>query len=147
MIKDFHLHPIGYIQKNSEKTWLKINKEYEKGLLRLEDFSHVVVLWWIEGKDNEKDRAILQVHPKVDGTRENKPLVGVFACRSPVRPNPIGLTISKIISRVDNILYIDRTDAFDNTPILDIKPYTKVFDQKNVTRDPHWLTTIMSGYF
>lgn len=123
MQKEFHLNSIGFIRKNEEKIWLEIEEKFEKGLLRLEDFSHVIVLWWIEGRDTEEDRAILQVYPKVDGTREKVPLVGVFACRSPGRPNPIGLTISKIISKKDNRLYIDRTDAFDNTPILDLKPY------------------------
>ncbi|HUU79278.1 MAG TPA: tRNA (N6-threonylcarbamoyladenosine(37)-N6)-methyltransferase TrmO [candidate division Zixibacteria bacterium] len=123
MLKEFLLNSIGFIRKNEGKIWLEIEEKFEKGLLRLDDFSHVIVLWWIEGRDNKEDRAMLQVYPKVDGTRENVPLVGVFACRSPGRPNPIGLTISKIISRKDNRLYIDRTDAFDNTPILDLKPY------------------------
>lgn len=123
MAKKFEVKPIGYVRKEEEKTWLEINNEFGTGLDKLEEFSHVIVLWWIEGRDTEADRNTLRVHPKVSGSREESPETGVFASRSPGRPNPIGLTISKILSRKDNILFIDRTDAFDDTPILDLKPY------------------------
>ncbi|MHA1171540.1 MAG: TrmO family methyltransferase domain-containing protein, partial [Candidatus Heimdallarchaeota archaeon] len=51
------------------------------------------------------------------------PISGIFATRAPVRPNPIGLTTVKLLKIEGNKIYIDRTDAFDNTPIIDIKPY------------------------
>ncbi len=123
MKNEFKVNPIGYIRKSETKTWIEITKEYQPGLLNLSKFSHLITIWWIEGKDTKEDRARLQVHPCVDGNRENSPLTGVFACRAPMRPNPIGLTIVKILAVEENKVYIDRSDAFHNTPVIDLKPY------------------------
>ncbi len=123
MKQEFKMNPIGFIRKNETKTWIEITEKFQPGLLNLDKFSHLITIWWIEGRDTKEDRARLQVHPCVDGKREKSPLTGVFACRAPLRPNPIGLTIVKIIKVVDNKIYIDRSDAFNDTPIIDLKPY------------------------
>jgi tRNA-Thr(GGU) m(6)t(6)A37 methyltransferase TsaA len=123
-VKDcYEIVPVGYFRKDEKNTWIEILDEYKSGMLLMEEFSHLITLWWITGRDNKDDRSILQVNPKVlDGNQET-PLSGVFVTRSPVRPNPVGLTIVKIIKIKDNRIFIDRTDAFDKTPIIDIKPY------------------------
>ena len=123
MDENFELVAIGIVRKEEEKTWIEIFNEYEKAILKLDEFSHIITLWWITGRDTEEDRKNLQAHPKVSGKVKDAPLCGVFATRSPARPNPIGLTTMKILSINKNRIYIDRTDAFDNTPIIDIKPY------------------------
>jgi len=69
-------------------------------------------------KLSEKDRKTLKVHPQGD---RNKPLRGVFSLRSPMRPNPIGLTRVRITRREGNILFVKGLDALDGSPIIDIK--------------------------
>jgi len=119
MNTSFHIFPVGTIKKG-EETLIEIYPEYKDALLRLDRFSHIIVLYWFHENDEPEKRKILQVHPK---RHKGAPLSGVFATCSPVRPNLIGLTICKIISIDDNIIKVDNIDAFDNSPVIDIKPY------------------------
>lgn len=127
MKDSFEIKPIGFVKKKDNKVWLEIKEDYKEGLLCLDEFSHVITIWWISGKDNKVDRAILQGNPQIkDGDKKlgvETPICGVFATRAPMRPNPLGLTIVKILEIIDNKIYIDRHDAFDNTPVIDLKPY------------------------
>ena len=81
---EFKLRPIGHVQKSEGRTLIVLDTKYEPGLLGLDGYSHVYVFWWFDRNDTPEKRAVLQVHPM--GNREN-PLTGVFATRSPVRPN------------------------------------------------------------
>ena len=123
----FEIKPIGYVKKKDKETWIEILDEFTDGLLRLDEFSHIITLWWITGRDTIEDRSRLRVNPKVKAAEgvevKDTPLCGVFAARSPGRPNPIGLTTVKLLKIEENRIYIDRTDAFEDTPIIDIKPY------------------------
>ena len=130
------LTPIGHIKLVDGRTTIVLDKRYESGLLGLEQFSHVQVIWWFSKNDTPRQRSILQVHPR--GNRDN-PLTGVFATRAPVRPNLIALTLSKIISVKENIIEIDKTDAFDGTPVLDIKPFVPGYDSVSDATGPKWL--------
>lgn len=133
--KQFVLNPIGSVHKENGRTTLVLNKNVEPAVLGLEGFSHVWVFWWFDHNDTPEKRAILQVHPR--GNMEN-PLTGVFACRSPVRPNPIALTLCRVLSVRGNIVAIDKIDAFADTPILDLKPYIPGPDSANASA-PNWL--------
>ena len=119
--KQFLLNPIGTVQKTDGKTRLVLDKDVQPALLGLDGWSHVWVFWWFDRNDTPEKRAVLQVHPR--GNRAN-PKTGVFACRAPFRPNPIALTLCKIVSVKGNVVVIDKIDAFPGTPILDLKPYT-----------------------
>lgn len=134
----FFVSPIGYIEKeNNEKTSIIVYEAYKAALSNIEFFSHLIILWWITGRDNATDRAVLQVWPK---NRPNAPLSGVFTCRSPSRPNPIGHSIVALqfYDKQTNRLVIDRIDAFHRTPVIDIKPYFPSSDTiRNVTL-PDW---------
>jgi tRNA-Thr(GGU) m(6)t(6)A37 methyltransferase TsaA len=112
-----------------------LDKKYEKGLLGLADWSHAQVIWWFDKNDSPQKRAILQVHPR--GNPDN-PLTGVFACRAPVRPNLIALSLCKIVSVKDNVVEVEKIDAFEGTPILDIKPYTPGQDSVRDIKVPGW---------
>jgi len=101
----------------------------------IEDFSHIVIVFYLH-KVNENRRSLLKVHP---GGREELPLVGVFATRSPVRPNPIGITEVKLLERRGNILKVLGLDAYDGTPVLDIKPYLRRGDLVEEVTTPDWL--------
>ncbi len=117
--QSFLCHPIGTVRKEGDKTTIVLDKQYQDGLLRVDQLTHIFVFWWFDQNDTPEKRAILQVHPR--GNREN-PLSGVFATRSPFRPNLIAQTRCKVISVKENVIEIDTIDAFDKTPVLDIKP-------------------------
>ena len=100
---------------------LEIGAAYRPALLGLERFSHVVVLAWL----HEADRRALVIHPPhADAPR------GVFALRSPVRPNPIGLTVARLlkVNAEAGIVEIDAIDFLDGTPLIDVKPYRPGID-------------------
>ena len=97
------------------KGELEIDEKFSEGLTDLEDFSHVIVIFGFHKSEGYK----LLVTPPHSHTTK-----GVFATRSPHRPNPIGMTILKIIERKNNILHVSGMDMIEGTPILDIKPYT-----------------------
>jgi tRNA-Thr(GGU) m(6)t(6)A37 methyltransferase TsaA len=112
-----------------------LDKKFERGLLGLEAWSHIQVIWWFDKNDTPQKRAILQVHPRGD---PKNPLTGVFACRAPVRPNLIALTLCKIVSVKDNVVEVEKIDAFEGTPVLDIKPYAPGQDSAADVRVPDW---------
>ena len=133
--KQFILRPIGSVHKENGHTILLLNKKVEPALLGLDGFSHVWVLWWFDRSDTPKKRSVLQVHPR--GNSKN-PLTGVFACRSPARPNLIALTLCRVLSVKGNMVEIDKIDAFSDTPILDLKPYIPSSDSAKASV-PDWL--------
>ena len=130
----FRVYPIGSVQKSAGKTYIELDKSYEEGLLGLDGFSHVQVLWWFSENDVPQKRAILRVHPRGDA---KNPLTGVFATRAPVRPNLIALTTCKILSVEGRCVFVEDIDAFDGTPIIDLKPYIPP-DQVIQPRVPDW---------
>ena len=129
------LRTVGSVQKADGHTTLVLYKDVAPALLGLDGFSHVWVLWWFDQNDTPEKRAVLQVHPR--GNRNN-PLTGVFACRSPARPNLIAVTLCRVLSVKDNIVEIDTIDAFAGSPILDLKPYIPGYDSAKATV-PGWL--------
>ncbi|MEA2035518.1 MAG: tRNA (N6-threonylcarbamoyladenosine(37)-N6)-methyltransferase TrmO [Euryarchaeota archaeon] len=96
-----------------------IANEYLPGLKDLEHCTHIFVLYWLD----RADRNLLSATPP--GMTSPK---GVFATRSPHRPNPIGLGIADLVKIEGNILHVKGLDALDRTPVLDIKPYAKGID-------------------
>lgn len=134
--KSFTVRPIGHIEKAQDVTQIVLDKKYQSGLLGLEGYSHLLMFWWFDKNDTPQKRSILQVHPM--GNRAN-PLTGVFATRSPVRPNLIAMTLCKIVSVKDNTIEIEKTDAFDGTPVLDIKPFIPGYDSAEGATVPKWL--------
>lgn len=131
----FKVFPIGQVQKAEGRTLMVLDKKYQPGLLGLEQWSHMQVIWWFDKNDVPQKRSILQVHPR--GNPQN-PLTGVFACRAPVRPNLIALSLCKIISVKDNVIEVDRIDALDGTPVLDLKPFTPGNDAASDVKVPDW---------
>jgi len=100
-----------------------LNPEYVDGLHALEKFTYIYVIYYIHRISREEENI---VSPPWTGGLE----VGIFASRSPVRPNPIGLSIVKVKKIVDNKIFTSGLDVFDGTPLLDIKPYIKDLDSK-----------------
>ncbi len=111
-------YPSENVEWEKIESEILINDEYVDGLEGIEENKHLYIIFWLH-KVSEKDRLTLKVHPRRDLTR---PLKGVFSTRSPCRPNPIGLTIVELIRRQGNKLVVRGLDAFNDTPVLDIKP-------------------------
>ncbi len=105
-------HPQGFDSIEGE---LEIFKEYEPGLKDTEGFSHLIVIFAF----HESEGYRLHTKPFLDDT-----LRGLFSTRSPHRPNPIGLTVVKVVARKGNMLHVKGIDMIEGTPILDLKPYT-----------------------
>lgn len=113
-ILDFTLYKIGTV---ISKNKIEILPQYTPALTDIETFSHIYVLFILD-KVAEGLRHVLSVKPRMH-TRH----VGVFACRSPIRPNPVGLTLVKLLKRKKNILYVKGLDADIHSPVIDLKPY------------------------
>jgi tRNA-Thr(GGU) m(6)t(6)A37 methyltransferase TsaA len=115
----FTVSPIGWIRKSGGKTFIVIDKRYQPALLGVDALKSLWVFYWFDRNDSPEKRAILQVHPRGDSSR---PLRGVFATRSPFRPNLIAQTEVGVLAVRDNIIEIDGIDAYADTPVLDLKP-------------------------
>lgn len=133
------LEPIGYVRHGLDDTAVKeqwatlvarieIREDLAGGLELIDDFSHLIVLYWMH-RLREGGRSTLQIKPRGlmrhGLTLEELPTIGVFASDAPVRPNPIGLTVVELLGREGTVLTVRGLDAFDNAPVLDIKPYTE----------------------
>ena len=122
---EFVVRPIGYVMREAERTEIFLDKKYEPGLMGLEPNMYIMVFWWFDKNDTPENRRVIQVHPRGDIAN---PLRGVFATRSPRRPNLLALTCCKVTAVRGNVIEIDKIDAFSGTPVLDIKPYVGIFD-------------------
>jgi tRNA-Thr(GGU) m(6)t(6)A37 methyltransferase TsaA len=122
------------IKDKSLTTSIILQKGLTKALDGIEDFSHIFVIFWLHKVPKAK-RPFLKIHPR---GKPELPLVGIFATRTPNRPNPIALTLVKLVRREQNIIWVKGLDALDQTPIIDLKPY----DYRDATRNvmtPGWL--------
>jgi tRNA-Thr(GGU) m(6)t(6)A37 methyltransferase TsaA len=115
----YSVHPIGWIRKLAGKTYVEIDKRYQPAMMGLEKLKSIWVLYWFDRNDIPEKRSILQVHPRGN---TDSPLRGVFATRSPYRPNLIAQSQVNILSITENVIEIDDIDAFADTPVLDLKP-------------------------
>jgi len=118
-----------------------INRELESLLDGIEEFSHLLVLYWPHLIPPER-RSVTRVHPT---GREDFPLVGVFATRSPARPNMILATVVELLEREGNVLRVTGLDAIDGSPVLDIKPHSRDHHDIGKVRIPPWMVEIQKA--
>ena len=141
----FRATTIGYIRKpDAETIFIDFNEKFWPGVLQVDKFSHIIVLWWIHERDTAESRANLRDYPPIEGAE----LSGVFASRSPARPTPVGLTTVKIEQIDEDMMriYLDQIDAIDGTPVIDIKPYMPFSDKVDDARVPKWFVNNESRY-
>ena len=139
------LKSIGYIKSPIKQprfggwqdlvTEIVIDDNYSDGLEGIEEYSHLIILYWLDKVDKVK----LKMRPQ---GKKDVPEVGIFACRCPWRPNPIGMTTVKVIERNGNILRVKGLDVLDGTPLIDIKPYTPPYDAVEGMRCPDWVNKL-----
>jgi tRNA-Thr(GGU) m(6)t(6)A37 methyltransferase TsaA len=153
-MNDIKFKPIGVVytkgtdaevrEKGNLDGELKIYPEFEEGLQGIDGYSHLLVLVYCDrlrpeqiGPLQVKPRGLLRRGFKL----EELPLIGVFALDSPTRPNPIGLTLVRLVKREGNRLFVQGLDFFDGTPILDIKGYRPQYRTDNYVM-PDWFRTL-----
>jgi tRNA-Thr(GGU) m(6)t(6)A37 methyltransferase TsaA len=135
-VNKYQVTPIGIIRRQDKGTFIELLAEYKPALKELERWSHVQILWWFSQFDDDESRKVIQF----DKVPYEAPPLGVFACRSPLRPNPIGLTTAKLLAvdHENGIVQIGDIDAFDGTPVLDMKAYIPSMDRVKTVRVPEW---------
>jgi tRNA-Thr(GGU) m(6)t(6)A37 methyltransferase TsaA len=110
-----------------------IDSDLTEALDDLDQFSHIIVLYWIHCSRRPSP---IKVHPRGNPERA---LTGVFATRSPSRPNPIGKATVRLLERKGNTLKVQGLDAINGSPVLDIKPYIPGYDSVDNARTPSWM--------
>ena len=137
------MKPIGFVKTEAVGDEVKdknriskiiIHAEFAEALDGIKEFSHLFVLFWLNQVSRENKR--LKVHPR---GRKDLPLLGVFATRTMLRPNPIGLTLVELVKIEGNVLTVRGLDALDGTPVLDIKPFDP-WDTAKDAKVPRWWT-------
>ncbi len=128
----FKLVPVGYVRKNGE-TLIEILPEFREAMDGLAEGDWIKLILWFHASDRPERRSILKVHPY---NNPENPLRGVFATRSPVRPNPLAIYAVRINRIEGNRLYIDWIDAMDGTPVVDIKILVERLDCPGETQIP-----------
>ena len=137
-MNEIRFRPIGYVRTKASDdeiragardviSEIEILPEFEEGLEGIDGFSHIMVLFYFH-KLRPEQMGVLKVRPKrllrLGLKPKDLPLLGVFSLDSPSRPNPMGVTIVQLLERKGRLLKVKGLDAFDGTPVLDIKPYT-----------------------
>ncbi len=129
--------PIQGIFKSKTEANVELFDKYKKGLTDLDGFSHAILIYYFNKSDKEK----IIGKPFLENKEH-----GVFAIRSPNRPNNLGISIVKISRVVNNKLYFTQVDIFDKTPLIDIKPYVKYFDSRDNVKsgwiDKHFINGV-----
>ncbi len=139
------LKPIGIVRNEVkrpilEHDWGKVvsdivvHPSLTEALDNLDEFSHLTVLYWMHRL--RPGQPPTKAHPR---HKQELPLVGLFATRSPNRPNPIGKAIVRLLRRQGNILRVEGLDAIDGSPVIDIKPYIPGYDSVANARVPRWI--------
>jgi tRNA (Thr-GGU) A37 N-methylase len=129
--------PIGEVLRDAAGPYLQIAPDYRPALKGLADFGHVYVLWWAARYDDPELRGILRTPLPYADQRE----VGVFACRAPVRPNLVMSTLCEVlgVDEASGVVRVGDIDAFDGTPLVDLKPYYGCTDRVREPRQPDYL--------
>jgi tRNA-Thr(GGU) m(6)t(6)A37 methyltransferase TsaA len=139
------IRPIGFVRRISQHendrdrslvAKVVLDEALAPALDGIEEWSHVYVIFWLD-RVERKQEPVLH-HPGSS--------VGIFAARSPIHPNPMGLTLVELVKRRENVLWVRGLDAYDGTPVLDIKPYPDWEQDLIVVTDfrvPEWLRKIL----
>ena len=136
MENKFQIESIGTIQRVDHLYAIQLDKRFAPALKSIEGFSHLQVVWWAHLTDSPAERDTLVLSKLF---KKGPDSMGVFATRSPFRPNPILISTIKV-QRIDfeeGVIYTPFIDAEENTPVLDIKPYFSMERVKNC-QNPAW---------
>lgn len=132
----YQVYPIGHVQVAGGMFSIVIDPDYRSGLKKLDEFSHVIVYWWANQVDNVNDRATRTEKLYYADNIE----AGIFACRTPRRPNPIAMSVCQILNvNLDTgVITVPYIDADPNTPVIDLKPYIGMSDRVRTLQSASW---------
>ncbi|MFC1918694.1 tRNA (N6-threonylcarbamoyladenosine(37)-N6)-methyltransferase TrmO [Chloroflexota bacterium] len=146
-LPDMTLKAIGFVKNGvkrapAERDWwaelvseIVVDSSLTQALDGLEGFSHLIILYWMHRLVSSE--VTLKIHPR---GRQELPLLGLFATRTPNRPNRIGKATVKLLQREGNVLRVKGLDALDGTPVIDVKPYLPGYDSVADAKTPQWVT-------
>lgn len=147
------LRPIGVVRspvhEGADEGWgdvvseIHVEPSLACGLDEIEQFSHVLVLFWMHEATFDTTRDLVR-RPR---GRDDMPEAGIFAQRAKHRPNPVGVTAVRVVRREGAVLRVRGLDAIDGTPVLDVKPYVPAFDRVDDATVPEWMERLMREYF
>jgi len=122
-LRRIEIHPIGIVRAAKiDLSKIIVQKRLSKALKGIKDYSHLLILFWMH-EVSMRRRRMLTVHPR---RQREIPLQGAFATSTPNRPNPIGVTVVKLLAVRRNVLEVEGLDALDGSPVLDIKPFAPI---------------------
>ena len=144
-MEDINLKPIGFVKNNikearfgnftEEISEIIVEEKFTDALNTIEGYSHIIIVFWM---DKVKEYTLThrpQGNPDV-------PVVGIFSCRCPQRPNPIAITTVKLIEHKGNKIKVKGLDVLDGTPVIDIKPYWPQYDKVEDDKVPEWVNKL-----
>lgn len=136
-MQSFQVYPVGKIRVEDAKLSIELEPAYIPALQGLDGFSHLNIVWWFSDFDQPDMRQLVEMpQPYTKGPA----VMGTFATRGPVRPNPIAWTVVQVhhIDKENGTIQIPYIDAHDGSPVLDIKPYTPSEDRLESPTVPDW---------
>jgi tRNA-Thr(GGU) m(6)t(6)A37 methyltransferase TsaA len=151
VLEKIEMNPIGFVRRASpgedERDKSLVSKivlveELAQALDGIEEWSHTYIIYWLDKVPRTEEPVV-----HFPSTRAESPPLGIFATRAPIHPNPIGLTLVELIKREENVLWVRGLDAYDGTPVLDIKPYPDWEGGRLIVvtdfRIPEWVTRVI----
>lgn len=139
------LMPIGFVRNNvkeprfgnfaDEVSEIIVDEKFAEALNGIDDYSHVIIVYWM---DKVKDH-VIKHRPQGN---PNVPVVGIFACRCPQRPNPVAITTVELVEHKGNEIKVKGLDILDGTPVIDIKPYWPQYDKVENGKIPEWVNKL-----
>lgn len=129
------MREIGKIKVDEKGQYIELNEQYLLGLKEIEGFSHLIIIWWASWFEGEAYRTILESEKPYKNAPD---VIGIFATRSPIRPNPIMITAATLLEIEGSKIRLAYIDAEPETPVLDIKPYYPCSDFVTTAVVPKW---------
>lgn len=139
------LKPIGFVKNNvkaprfgnfaDEISEIVVDEKFTEALKGIDDYSHVIIVYWM---DRVKE-SVIQHRPQGN---PSVPIVGIFACRCPGRPNPVAISTVKVVAHEGNRIKVQVLDTLDGTPVIDIKPYWPQYDKVEDGKIPDWVNKL-----
>jgi tRNA-Thr(GGU) m(6)t(6)A37 methyltransferase TsaA len=150
-LESIELSPIGVVRRMASEEDVRdrdllceivLIDKLASALDRLDEWSHIYVIYWLDQVEHADGPVV-----HFPGKEEEGPPLGIFATRAPIHPNPIGLTLVELVKREGNTLVVRGLDAYDGTPVLDLKPYPDWEQGQFIVvtdfRAPEWVTSIV----
>jgi tRNA-Thr(GGU) m(6)t(6)A37 methyltransferase TsaA len=135
--KSFKIHSIGKVKRLDNEICLLLEKKYRPGLKGMDRFSHIIVLWFAELDSADMYEDFLVIEPPYARGES----LGLFTTRATIRPNPVASTICEIkkIDEEKGEIWVTEIDAYDETAIIDVKPYIPGADRVKKVKLPEWV--------